>query len=191
MSGFLRQFAQVSVVPLSRAFPALFFTLVLGGEEPIDHLQRRMLREDGVRHPLIERITRIHVTEEARHVSFARQVLERDVPRLDPVRRHLLAMTSPVVLGTMARLMVFPPGDLLRHCGVPRSAAREARRSPAGRQLLRDSVAKPRRLLANLGLVNPVSKLLWRAAGVWDEPTAERRDDQATGTRTGRTEEAS
>ena len=62
------------VLPLAWAFPELFFVFVLGGEEPIDHIQRQSLRA-GVEHPLAERVMRIHVTEEARHIGFAKSFL--------------------------------------------------------------------------------------------------------------------
>ena len=61
------------VVPPRPPAPALFFVLVLGGEDPADHLQRQQLRGADA-HPLVERIMRIHVTEEARHLSFARHI---------------------------------------------------------------------------------------------------------------------
>ncbi|HUC37217.1 MAG TPA: diiron oxygenase [Acidimicrobiales bacterium] len=156
------------VVWLSRLFPPLFFLFVLGGEDPVDHLQRGQLR-NGESHPAIERIIRIHVTEEARHISFARQYLKRAVPRLGIVRRRALGFCAPFLFGTMSRLMCFPPPSLLRTYGVPRSQARKALRSPEARQLLRDSVAKPRKLCAELGLVNPVERAAWKLMGVWDD----------------------
>ena len=74
------------IVKLGHRFPQLFFMFVLGGEDPIDHVQRQELRGDRDLHPLLEIIMRHHVTEEARHLSFARQYLKRDVPaaRLGP-----------------------------------------------------------------------------------------------------------
>src|SRR6185437_288401 len=63
------------IIRLGRRFPELFFFFVLGGEDPIDHVQRRALRSGEAIHPLLERIMRIHVTEEARHLSFARHYL--------------------------------------------------------------------------------------------------------------------
>ena len=69
---------------LGRRFPELFFIFVLGGEDPIDHVQRETLRSERELHPLLERIMRIHVTEEARHLSFARHYLKREVPKLGP-----------------------------------------------------------------------------------------------------------
>lgn len=159
------------VVPLARLFPALFFLHVLGGEEPADVVQRRQLQEEAT-HPLVERIMRIHVAEEARHVSFARQYLKLRVPRLGRLRRGILTLTAPLVLGTMARLMLFPPSDLVREFEIPRRVRRKAFRSPEGRQLLEDSVARTRGLWIELGLVSTTSKALWRLAGIWEEPVA-------------------
>jgi hypothetical protein len=109
------------------------------------------------------------VTEEARHISFARQYLKRTVPRLGFVRRTILGVSAPFLFGIMSRLMCFPPSNLVRTYGVPRSQLRRQLRSEAGRQLLRDSVAKPRKLCAELGLVNPVERWAWRLMGIWDE----------------------
>jgi hypothetical protein len=168
MPWFLRRLAEWFVVPLARLFPTLFFLFVLGGEDPVDHLQRRVLADGTGLHPLVERIMRIHTTEEARHLSFARKYLQRTAPRLGRLRRLELSLLAPVVLAVMARLMLQPTGDLVRHFGVPGDVVRAANRSPAGRQLLKDSVAKTRRLFRELGLITPLSKTLWKAAGLWD-----------------------
>ena len=75
------------IVTLGRRFPELFFIFVLGGEDPIDHVQRETLRSARDLHPLLEVIMRHHVTEEARHLSFARHYLKREVPGLGWARR--------------------------------------------------------------------------------------------------------
>jgi hypothetical protein len=169
MPWVLRRLAEWFVVPLSRVFPTLFFLFVLGGEDPVDHLQRRVLADPDTRlHPLVERIMRIHTTEEARHLSFARHYMHRTVPQLGFFRRLHLAIISPVVLGVMARLMLWPSYDLIRHFGAPGDVVRSSNRTPQGRQLLKDSVSKTRKLFQELGLITPVSKVLWKAAGLWD-----------------------
>ena len=156
------------VVRMSRRFPALFFLFVLGGEDPVDHVQRLQLRA-GESHPVVERIMRIHVTEEARHVSFARQYLKRSVPRLGPVRRAILSVMAPMLFGTMGRVMVFPPRHIVKAYGVPRGEMRRAMRRPESRQLLQDALAKPRKLCVELGLVSRVPRALWKMMGIWDE----------------------
>lgn len=60
---------------ITRLAPAAFFMAVLAGEEPVDYVQKRYLRSETI-HPLVERIMRIHVVEEARHVSYARGVVK-------------------------------------------------------------------------------------------------------------------
>jgi len=161
----LKALAELVVLPLARVDPALFFFFVLGGEDPIDHVQRRRLRA-GIAHPLLERIIRIHVTEEARHLSFARHTLERMVPALPRWRRALLSITVPLVLGAMARLMLGTPRSFARQHHIPRSVVREANRSPAQREALARSVHQVRRLCVSTGLMNPLAGVVWRAAGI-------------------------
>jgi hypothetical protein len=72
----------------------------------------------------------------------------------------------------MARQMIYPPGDMIREFRIPRAVRRKAFRSPEGRQLLADSVARIRKLWRELGLVTPASKALWRATGIWEEDEA-------------------
>jgi hypothetical protein len=149
---------------ITRFAPAAFFFGVLAGEEPIDHVQKRMLREEHV-HPLVRRIMKIHVTEEARHVSFAKGVVQEIVPRLNRLQRVALSVITPVFFGYLTALMVNPPAQLTRS-GVPRSALRDARRSAAGRALVADSAAKPKKLAEELGLMNPLSRRLWSAVNL-------------------------
>jgi hypothetical protein len=159
-----------NVVGLARRFPALFFVFVLGGEDPIDHVQRTVLRSGKDIHPLLERIMRIHVTEEARHLSFARSYLRTNVPKLPSWRRRAMAMQAPLVLATEASVMLRPPRHLVRTYGVPDAVLREAYGpSSQGRQDAKDSLRKVRNLLVELDLVTPPAKRLWRRLGIWAE----------------------
>jgi hypothetical protein len=158
------------VLLLSRAFPEAFFLFVLAGEDPVDHIQRKQLKESGT-HPATERIMRIHVAEEARHIAFARRWLRERVPRLGVLRRAALGIAAPVIFGLMARVMAYPSPHTARSFGVPRHDLRRALRSPAGHQLLRDVSAGPRRLCTELGLTGVAASLVWRLMGVWDAPS--------------------
>lgn len=155
------------VVVLARTFPAAFFMFVLAGEDPVDYIQRKQLKEGGS-HPATERIMRIHVTEEARHIAFARHYLRREVPRLHWLRRRQLAVMAPLIFGTMARLMAFPSPHTARTFGVLRSDLRRALRSAPGRLLLREVAAGPRKLCVELGLAGFPYSLLWRVMGIWE-----------------------
>jgi hypothetical protein len=160
------------VVRTARWFPPLFFLFVLGGEDPIDYTQRRQLRSGEESHPLLERIMRIHVTEEARHLSFARHYLRHAVPKLGPVRRLILSVAAPLLLGEMSKQMLLPAEKLLMAHGMEKGTLRREADMTQARQLVKDSVGKVRRLCIELGLVTRVSKPIWKQAGLWDEPAA-------------------
>jgi hypothetical protein len=160
------------VVRLGRRFPELFFIFVLAGEDPIDHVQRTMLRSGQEIHPLLRRIMQIHVTEEARHLCFARHYLREHTERLGPVRRFALAVRAPLILAVMAPLMMRPSGQVVRAYGIPRAVIREAyTRNPVHRTQLRAALCKVRELCIELGLLTSVSRRLWQVLGLW-EPLA-------------------
>jgi hypothetical protein len=165
MPWIARFIAQLIVGPMARWAPQAFFFLVLGGEDPIDHVQRREL-ERGEQHPLALRIMRIHVTEEARHISFARSYLRHTVPQMNGLRRRALAVAVPFLMGIMTRLILVPPPDLAKHCGMPGKVGWAAFRSPAGRALLADSARKIRELCEELGLMTRAGRRTWRAMGL-------------------------
>jgi len=169
----LMQFGSRGVVKMGRRFPELFFLFVLGGEDPIDYVQRQELRSSKEIHPLLERIMRIHVTEEARHLSFARHYLKRHVPELGPVKRRMLAVRVPFILGSMAGMMLKPSKSMIREYRIPKSVIKEAfDDNPEARQFVKDSIRKVRNLCVELGIITTVSKRLWKAFGIWDEPGA-------------------
>jgi hypothetical protein len=154
-----------SVARLGVTFPELFFIFVLGGEDPIDHVQRAALRAEQEMHPLLRRISQIHVTEEARHLCFARAFLHEHVPRLSRPRRWLLAVMAPVVLRVIAELMVRPSVALARELGIPTHVLRAAASDPRHRAATLASLAKVRAVCAQLGLISPLAAPLWRGLG--------------------------
>jgi hypothetical protein len=168
------RFGSNRVVMLGRHFPPLFFMFVLGGEDPIDYEQRKELRSPRDIHPLLETIIRHHVTEEARHLSFARNYLKREVPKLGWPQRQILAVATPVILGTMVQLMLQAPDDLVKTFAIPDEVVREAYRSSDHARSVAASLHKVRRLSREIGIINPVSTFLWKRFGIWG-------DDDSTG----------
>ena len=158
----IRQTAQ-AIPALGIAFPELFFFFVLGGEDPIDYVQRRTLNAGNEVHPLLERIMRIHVAEEARHLSFARHYLRRRVPELGPVRRRIIGIAIPMILYRMSKMMLGASRSMVREFRIPEPVLAEAYRSPQARAERRNSLAKVRELADELGLVTPSSRRLWKA----------------------------
>lgn len=158
------------IIGLGRRFPELFLMFVLGGEDPIDHVQREALRNGREMPPVLERIVRIHVTEEARHLSFARHYLKLRAPQLGLLRRTVLGIGTPIILGTMAKLMMQPSGSMIRRYKIPREVVREAYRDdPEHAQRTKDALRKVRRLADEIGIVNALTRPIWKLLGIWDE----------------------
>ncbi len=162
-----------NVIQLGRFFPSLFFMFVLGGEDPIDYVQRKALRSGGEIHPILERIMRIHVTEEARHLSFARHYLKKNVPNLDPARRQALAIGTPAILGSMAQLMLQAPRHIVKTYNIPASVVKETYSNNAEHQKESlKALSKVRSLSEELGLINPVSKAIWKRYHIYQKVEA-------------------
>jgi hypothetical protein len=155
-----------AVALLGRRFPELFFVFVLAGEDPIDHAQRLVLASGRELHPLLRRISQIHVTEEARHLCFARSFLREHVPQLSRARRAALALAAPAVLRVTAELMLRPPPHQVRALAIPPAVVAEAFTANAQhRQLVLTSLGKVRELMDELGLITLTTAPLWRSLG--------------------------
>ena len=171
--GLLDRLASRHVIGLARRFPELFFLFVLGGEDPIDHVQRTALRSSQPIHPLLKRIMQIHVTEEARHLCFARHYLEQNVPKLGAVKRLILRNRTPIILGIMAQMMMRPSPQIVREYSIPRAVLDEAyRKNPIHRSRTLEALAKVRTLCVDLGIVTPSAKRLWKLFGIWPSAAA-------------------
>jgi hypothetical protein len=148
-----------------RFCPSLFFVFVLAGEDPLDNVQRTSLREGG-RHPLVERIMRIHVSEEARHLSFSRQWLATHHRRARLPGRVLTALGAPLIVYVMMRLTLLPARDTIRRFRIPRSARRQAYRHDAeGRRFAAACLTKLWSTCERAGMQPWYSRPLWWLLG--------------------------
>jgi hypothetical protein len=163
-----QQIGARQVIRFARSFPELFFVFVLGGEDPIDHVQRSLLRSGRPVHPLLKRIMQIHVTEEARHLCFARHYLKHNADRLTRFQRFVMSRRAPFILAIMAQLMLRPSSQIVRAYGIPKDVIREAyTRNPAHRAKTLEALHKVRELLVEIGVVTPRAQRLWKWLGIW------------------------
>lgn len=157
--------------------PVFFFMMVLCGEEPIDHLQKSILREGGNVHPIMERVMAIHVAEEARHISFAHEFLRRRIPEMRRFNRFGLSIMYPLSFRLAAKLIAKPPRSFWREFDIPRSVKKDIYwRSPNSRALLREIYGDVRMLAEDTGLMNPIAKVLWRILRI-DGPASRYRSE--------------
>lgn len=147
--------------------PAQFFLMALSGEEAFDRIQRLSLADRST-HPLLRRVYRIHVAEEARHLSFARGYLRDAVPRLPRRELRLLRFRAPFVVEWTA-IHVFGPQLFLAHlvetAEVPAEARDEIVAGPAATALRRRCAARAMGLCQELDLVDPRMASVWSALG--------------------------
>ena len=166
------------LVPVfGRLLPELFFTGVLAGEEPIDHVQKQVLRSGAQLHPLMTRIMQIHVAEEARHISFAHEYLRRTVPNLSRTRRAALSITFPLVMRILGDAIMKPTPEFCATYDVPKHVVDELYwDSPEAEKMLRDLFADVRTLAEEAGLMNRVSRRVWKRLGIDGRPARYRSE---------------
>ena len=70
----------INLLPFAFQGPVLWVAALIG-EEIFDSLQRQMM-DDPELQPMVQRLMRIHVTEEARHIQFARDGLRKRTPHM-------------------------------------------------------------------------------------------------------------
>jgi hypothetical protein len=170
------------LLPLAAGpLPAIFFVGVLAGEEPIDHLQKEVLRGGGT-HPLTDRIMQIHVAEEARHIGFAHQWLHQRVERLGPINRVLVTVSFPVIMRVLGDVIMKPTPEMLRDIGMPREVAKDLYwRNPKSQKVLSDLFADVRMLADELGVRGRVGKAVWRAMKIDGRPARFRGEPSRLG----------
>lgn len=162
-----------AVLPLAGSLvPFGFFMGVLAGEEPIDHTQKAVLRAGDDMHPLLQRIMQIHVAEEARHIGFAHQYLTYHAPHLGPIERQVLSVLTPVIMRWLCDEILKPSKQARRDIGLPDEVFREVYWSqPSSEKVLRDLFGDVRMLVEDIGLMNPVSRRVWRLLRIEGRPS--------------------
>ncbi|HET9896771.1 MAG TPA: diiron oxygenase [Streptosporangiaceae bacterium] len=141
--------------------PSLWGAILIG-EEVIDRLQREVVDDPQIQ-PLIRMISRIHIVEESRHVSFARAELRRSVagtPRFALLFHRLLLSRIAFIL---SRILINP--EVYRSVGLdPRQARRAALANHRYQESLRYGGEKLVAFLTDAGLIGFPGRRMWRRA---------------------------
>jgi hypothetical protein len=168
------------VIPLyAGPLPGTFFFGVLAGEVPIDHLQTNAMREGRSMHPIMETVMAIHVAEESRHIAFAHEYLRKRVPRMVRRSRFVLSLYVPIAMRVLCQAIFVPSRGFFKVFDVPRSVRKELFfGTPESSQTLRDMFADVRMLCHDVGLMNPVARLIWRICRIDGRPSRYRHEPQ-------------
>ncbi|RMI32902.1 AurF N-oxygenase family protein [Nocardia stercoris] len=175
--GPLTKLIRFVALPVANAFPNFFFMAVLAGEEPIDHIQKDILRSGEEIHPIMRGVMSIHVAEEARHISFAHEYLKHHVPATGKLNQFGLSLMMPIIMFILGRSIATPPRKFFDEFGIPDSVRKELfYGSKEAKQVFADYFVDVRALAKELRLMNPVSKAIWKLLGI-DGPSSRYRSE--------------
>jgi hypothetical protein len=150
---------------LGRGFKALAsgvsaYASILVAEEILDRWQRELMRDERVQ-PLVRMVSRVHVLEEARHMTFARDEVERAVPTLSRPRlalhRTLTAQTAFMIARSLVNPRVYAAVGL-----DPREARCQALANPHYRATMAWMGERVLGFLDEQGLVTPAQTPVWK-----------------------------
>jgi hypothetical protein len=146
------------LLPIIGYGPALYGSVLIV-EELLDRLQREAMADENVQ-PMIRMVNRIHVLEEARHVTFARQEVVAGMPGLSKAelyyQRWLIAQVAYHVTHTLINPKAY------RAVGLnPEEAYSVAMKSPHYHETIRWAGERIMAFLDDAGLIGAPSMKTW------------------------------
>lgn len=135
------------------------YIAILAAEELLDATNRATMKDERV-HPTSRRIAKIHVMEEARHVSYARTYIAEVWPTLSWMRRTLAMVRAPFVVMSICDAVANPA--LYEELGIE-DGAKIAKANPQHQQRVIRDLGKLTDFLTEIGVINSVTRPLWQA----------------------------
>lgn len=152
-----------------RVLPAILkgpsaYASILVAEEILDRIQRDQMNDEQVQ-PLVRMVNRIHVMEEARHVTFAREEVLRGMRHCNAAQRSYHRFMTALVGFCIVKALINP--RVYKAVGLrPKDAYEVAMNNPNWHETLRWSGEKIMSFLDEAGLVGKPGMWLWRKAGL-------------------------
>jgi hypothetical protein len=150
----------INLMPLAFQRGLVLWVAALIGEEIFDSLQRQMM-DDPELQPMIQRLMRIHVTEEARHIQFARDGARKRVQTMPRINRWMLANVNGLG-GYFFRYLFNNPIPYARTGLDPARARKMARSSPHRAAVHKAGFAPLAAFLTEVGLLGPIARRQWK-----------------------------
>jgi hypothetical protein len=142
----------------------LSFGATIYVEEILDALQREQMADESLQ-LVAQKVSRIHVIEEARHIRYAREETLRQWPRLGPLGRAYSRFILAVVVYVATTRLIDPKVYAAAGLDVDEAVAAAAA-NPHWRQTKQFAARKVITFFHEVGLIAGPGKLLWRRAGV-------------------------
>ena len=153
----------INALPLAFQRGSMLWVAALIGEEIFDSLQRQMM-DDPELQPMIQRLMRIHVTEEARHIQFARDGARKRVQTMPRINRWFMANINGIG-GYFFRYLFSNRIPYARTGLDARRARATARNSPHRHEVQVAGFAPLATFLTEVGLLGPIARRSWKRCG--------------------------
>jgi P-aminobenzoate N-oxygenase AurF len=141
---------------------AMSYLLILAVEELLDHINRATMRDERV-HPVSRQIAKLHVLEEARHVSFAKSYLAEVWPLMNDAERATVADAAAALVSVVADLSVDPA--VYDYLGIERGLE-IARANPRHRATIVAGLSKLTTFVTDLGIIDDAHRSSWAELGL-------------------------
>jgi hypothetical protein len=141
---------------------ALGYLLILAVEEILDATNRATMKDERV-HPISRQVAKLHVLEEARHVSFAKTYLTEIWPTLDAEEHDAVVDLAPIAVEMVADLTLDPA--VYDELGIT-DGAEIARANPHRRARVVEGLAKLTGFLEGLGVIDAAGRPAWLDRGL-------------------------
>jgi hypothetical protein len=151
---------------------AMAYLLILAIEELLDVVNRATMRDDRV-HQLSRQIAKLHVMEEARHVSFAKTYLSEVWPTLAEEDRQAAAEFAPTAVSVVAGLMV--NGEVYDTLGIA-GGLEAAQANPERQARAIQGLGKLTGYLTELGVIGDEQRPTWEALGLMGPRSSSEHD---------------
>ena len=148
-----------NLLPAMATGPSGWAAILIGEEIP-DRFQRELAEDDSIQ-PLVRMVSRIHILEEARHISFAKAELPASVASTSRAGLAYHRLLTARFAFIMSRCLVSPL--VYRSVGLdPRVARAAALANPHHKQTIRFSGEKVVAYLSDNGLIAGPGRSWWR-----------------------------
>jgi hypothetical protein len=141
---------------------AMAYLLILAVEEMLDVANRATMKDESV-HSVSRQMAKLHVLEEARHMSFAKTYLTETWPTLPAEERAEAAAFAPMAVAFVASLSV--NDEVYATLGIE-GGGDIARANPLHRERVITDLAKLTEFLTELGVIDDSTRPAWQEAGL-------------------------
>jgi len=141
---------------------ASFYIVIYAAESILDFVNRYTVSQKDL-HPTYWKIIRIHLTEEERHIAFAKEYLSAAWPKMNIISKLWAKFYAPLIVFTIVQASVCK--EVYSKLGIL-DGYRQAWNNPHRRKAVVSALSKYVAFLEEIGAIDISSRWLWRRFGL-------------------------